>query len=350
MFIGRKSGGQVSLVSELEMTDSDLQAALGSVGTNIDIPNPQNSEFIARVLDLGKLVTEGQEIGRSYDGTKSGDKMKVQRVISYRPLMEGGAEFVISARSADASPIIYARAKDASNLGIPERPVMLSFQTRKRIEYFLRDPNVRRHIEIQAEESPKRADNTEAESPLAWIGGNVVLLQHSSKNAQQKFYWTDLVNVDVKPLDIENFQPQFITGLDDVELDGIMELRLKAWAQAKSPNKAAASAVLKFQNDRLLFRVGDQDDVELKLSQSCGGKFSLEFRMRDMHDVVAALMRQRTSDFKLRGDEGGLLEISWEDNRGYYWIYLPTVNQDGKLQSRRVGPMRLMSAAILAAE
>ena len=351
MLLGRKSGGQVSLVSELEMTDSDLQSALGSVGSNIDIPNPHNSEFIARVLELGKLVAEGQEINRSYDSTKAGDKIRVQRVLAYRPAKDGnGAEFVISARAADASPIIYARAKDVSDLGVPARPVMLSFQTRKRIEHFLRDANVRRHIEIQAEESPKRADNTEAASPLAWVGGNVALLAKSSKNANQKFYWTDIVNVDEKPLDIDNFQPQFSSQIDDVELDILQQQRLKAWAAAKSPNKASATATLKFQNDSLLVRIGDQAELDLKLAKPCGGKFTLAFRMREMNDLVEILLRQRASDFKLRGDEGGLLEISWEDSRGFYWIYLPTVNQDGKLQSRRVGPMRLEAADMMAAE
>ena len=351
MFLGRKSGGQVSLVSELEMTDSDLQSALSSVGSDIDIPNPQNSEFVARVLELGKLVSEGQEIARTYDSTKSGDKIRVQRVLAYRPSKAAeGAEFVISARAADASPIIYARPKMVSHLGVPPRPVMLSFKTRKRIEMFLRDPNVRRHIEIQAEQSPKRADNTDADSPLAWVGGNVVLLGKSSKNAQQKFYWTDLVNVDEKPLDIENFQPQFASGIDDVELDGLYEQALRAWAAAKNPNKASATATFKFQNDKLLVRIAEQEELELKLAKSCGGKFTLAFRMRELHDLVALLLRQRTSDFSLRGDEGGLLEISWEDSLGYYWVYLPTVNQEGKLQSRRVGPMRLAAADMIAAE
>jgi hypothetical protein len=351
MFLGRKSGGQVSLVSELEMTDSDLQSALSSVGSDIDIPNPQNSEFVARVLELGKLVSEGQEIARTYDSTKSGDKIRVQRVLAYRPSKAAeGAEFVISARAADASPIIYARPKTVSHLGVPPRPVMLSFKTRKRIEYFLRDPNVRRHIEIQAEQSPKRADDTDADSPLAWVGGNVVLLGKSSKNAQQKFYWTDLVNVDEKPLDIENFQPQFASGIDDVELDGLYEQALRAWAAAKNPNKASATATFKFQNDKLLVRIAEQEELELKLAKSCGGKFTLAFRMRELHDLVALLLRQRTSDFSLRGDEGGLLEISWEDSLGYYWVYLPTVNQEGKLQSRRVGPMRLAAADMIAAE
>jgi hypothetical protein len=227
---------------------------------------------------------------------------------------------------------------------------MLSFQTRKRIEYFLRDPNVRRHIEIQAEQSPKRADNTDADSPLAWVGGNVVLLGKSSKNAQQKFYWTDLVNVDEKPLDIDNFQPQFASGIDDVELDGLFDQALKAWAAAKNPNKASAIATFKFQNDKLLVRIGDQSDLELKLARPCGGKFTLAFRMRELHDLVVLLLRQRTSDFSLRGDEGGLLEISWDDSLGNYCVYLPTVNQEGKLQSRRVGPMRLTATDMIAAE
>ena len=350
MFLGRKSGGQVSLVSEIEMTDADLQSALSSVGSDIEIPNPQNSEFVARVLELGKLVTEGQEIGRSYDGTKAGDKIKVQRVLAYRPTKEDGPEFVISARSADSSLIIYARPKQVSNLGVPLQPVVLSFQTRKRIEYFLRDPNVRRHIEIQAESSPKRADKTEADSPLAWLGGNVVLLGKSSKNAQHKFYWSNLVNVEHKPLDIDNFQPQFASQIDDLGLDGLFDQGLKAWAAAKNPNKATTTAMFKFQNDKLLVRIGELAEMEFKLATPCGGKFTLSFRMRELHDLVALLLRQRTTDFRLRGDEGGLLEISWDDGLGSYWVYLPTVNQEGKLQSRRVAPMRIDPPSMIAAE
>ena len=348
MFLGRKSGGQVSLVSELEMSDADLQSALSSVGSNINIPNPQNSEFVARVLELGKLVSEGQEINRTHGNTKSGEKIRVQRIVALRPHGEDGSEFVISARSADASPIIYARPKNVEDLGRPDRTMMLTLQTRKRMEHFLRDANVRRHIEIKADTNPKRADSSEAKSPMSWIGDNVTLLAQSSKNAQQQFYWSDMLNVDQKPLDVENFQAQFEASIDDVELDALFEKSLKAWAAAKSPVKASMVATLKFQNENLLARMGEAEELGLKLGKSCGGKFTLSFRMREFHDLVVALLRQHTSDFTIRGDEGGLLEISWEDGLGSYWVYLPTVNQDGKLQSRRVAPMRLI--ALMAAE
>jgi hypothetical protein len=69
---------------------------------------------------------------------------------------------------------------------------------------------------------------------LAWLGGNVVLLGKSSKNAQHKFYWSNLVNVDHKPLDIDNFQPQFASQIDDLALDGLFDQGLKAWAAAKN--------------------------------------------------------------------------------------------------------------------
>jgi hypothetical protein len=350
MLLGRKHGGKVDLVSEIEMTDADLQAALTSVGPNINIPNPQNSEFVARVLELGKLVAEGQEINRTHDGTKSGEKIRVQRVVALRPYGDDGAEFVVSARSADASPIVHARPKNVEDLGQPDRPMMLGFQTRKRMEHFLRDANVRRHIEIKADSAPKRSDDTPADSPMAWIGGNIVLLGQSSKNAQQRFFWTDLLNIDQKPLDIENFQAQFEAGIDDVDLETLYDQGLKAWSAAKSPNKATMVAVLKFQDDKLLVRIGEQQELEFKLSTPVRGKFSLSFRMREFHDLFDLLRRQRANAFTLRGDEGGLMEVSWDDSLGSYSVFLPTVSQDGKLQSRRVAPMRVSAPPALAAE
>ena len=147
----------------------------------------------------------GNKINRTHGNTKSGEKIRVQRIVALRPHGENGSEFVISARSADASPIIYARPKNVEDLGRPDRTMMLTLQTRKRMEHFLRDANVRRHIEIKADTNPKRADSSEAKSPMSWIGGNVTLLAQSSKNAQQQFYWSDMLNVDQKPLDVEKF-------------------------------------------------------------------------------------------------------------------------------------------------
>ena len=48
------------------------------------------------------------------------------------------------------------------------------------------------------------------------------------------------------------------------------------------------------------------------------------------------------------GDEAGLMRIKWDDDLGEYEVNLPTLGTDGRLQSRRVSPMRMNAAPIAA--
>ena len=349
--LGRKAGGAVDLIGEVKLTENEMQSVISSIGVGIDIPNASSSEFVARVLDLGRMVSEGQETKISRDGTATGAKLKVQRVLAYRPGENSQAEFVVSARATDASPIVYAWPNDAAVLGIPQKPMMMNDQTRRRIEHLVRDQNVRRYITIQAEHAPTRADGTPAESPMAWLSGNDVLMARSSKNANQKFFWSDLGNVDYKPLDLDNFQPQFHAAIDDVELDRLYMERLKAWGESKSPVKQQITATLKFNQGELHVLIKDHERLDFKLSSPVMGRFTMSFRMRDLHDLVQSLLKQRgAGTFELSGDEGGLLEVAWSDGLGRYAIYLPTVGTDGRLQSRRMSPMRITAPTAIAAE
>ena len=348
--LGRKAGTSINLIGEVQLTESEMQSAISSIGADIDIPNQSSSEFVARVLELGRLVTEGQETRMSRDGTSEGDKVKVQRVVAYRPGLDRQPEFVISARATDASAIVYAWPKNTAELGIPSKPLMLNNPNRKRMEMWVRDQNVRRHIAIQADHEPKRADGSPAESPMAWISGNAILLSRSSKNATQQFFWSDLSHADFKPLDLDNFQPQFNAAIDDVDLDWLFMDRLKAWGASKSPTKQAMTATLKFDADKLEILIKDHEALDIKLAKPVTGRFTLSFRIRDLYDLVQSLLKQRASQFDLSGDEGGLLSVSWSDALGSYAVYLPTVGADGRLQSRRMSPMRVSAPATMAAE
>ncbi len=348
--LGRKAGSSINLIGEVQLTEGEMQSAISSIGADIDIPNASSSEFVARVLDLGRLVTEGQDTRMSRDGTSEGDKVKVQRVVAYRPGQNSQPEFVISARATDASAIVYAWPKDTAELGIPPKPLMLNNPNRKRMELWVRDQNVRRHIAIQADHEPKRADGTPAESPMAWISGNAILLSRSSKNATQQFFWSDLSHADFKPLDLDNFQPQFNAAIDDVDLDRLFMDRLKAWGASKSPTKQAMTATLKFDADKLEILIKDHEPLDIKLAKPVTGRFTLSFRIRDLYDLIQSLLKQRASQFDLSGDEGGLLSVSWSDALGSYAVYLPTVGADGRLQSRRMSPMRVSAPATMAAE
>lgn len=348
--LGRKAGSSINLIGEVQLTESEMQSAISSIGGDIDIPNASSSEFVARVLELGRLVTEGQDTRMSRDGTSEGDKVKVQRVVAYRPGQNSQPEFVISARATDASAIVYAWPKDTAELGIPPKPLMLNNPNRKRMELWVRDQNVRRHIAIQADHEPKRADGSPAESPMAWISGNAILLSRSSKNATQQFFWSDLSHADFKPLDLDNFQPQFNAAIDDVDLDRLFMDRLKAWGASKSPTKQAMTANLKFDSDKLEILIKDHEPLDIKLAKPVTGRFTLSFRIRDLYDLVQSLLKQWASQFDLSGDEGGLLSVSWSDALGSYAVYLPTVGADGRLQSRRMSPMRLNGPTSIAAE
>ena len=350
VIMGRKAGSSINLIGEVKLSESEMQSAISSIGADIDIPNVSSSEFVARVLDLGRLVSEGQDTRMSRDGAKEGDKVKVQRVVSYRPGQDGQPEFVISARATDASIIVYAWPNDTAELGIPSKPLMLNMPNRKRMEHWVRDENVRRHIAIRADHEPKRADGNPAESPMAWISGNQILLARSSKNATQQFFWNDLSRADYKPLDLDNFQPQFNATVDDVDLDRLFMDRFKSWGASKSPTKQAMTATLRFDGGELKILIKDFEPFDIKLSKPVTGRFTLTFRIRDLHDLVQLLLKQRASQFELTGDEGGLLEIMWSDALGRYAVYMPTVSADGRLQSRRMSPVRLNGPTSIAAE
>jgi hypothetical protein len=71
----------------------------------------------------------------------------------------------------------------------------------------------------------------------------------------------------------------------------------------------------------------------------------LQFRPRDLHDLVLKLTEQHARIFDVSGDESGLFCVSWSDHLGSYSMYLPTSTRDGRLQSRRVAPMRVSPSA-----
>jgi hypothetical protein len=53
------------------------------------------------------------------------------------------------------------------------------------------------------------------------------------------------------------------------------------------------------------------------------------------------LAYQHGAEYRFEVDDTGLLMVSWEDKFASYQVYLPTATKDGRLESRRVAPMRI---------
>jgi hypothetical protein len=66
----------------------------------------------------------------------------------------------------------------------------------------------------------------------------------------------------------------------------------------------------------------------------------MQFRPRDLHDLVLTLTKQHTESFVVEGDTGGLLKVSWADHLGQYSVYMPTATNEGRQESRRLIQMR----------
>ncbi len=355
-FIGRKRAfvegvpAQVDVISEIMMTEAEINFAIESYGANTPIPNSSNSEFVARVLQLGNLVPEGLPTQATYDDTVSGEKAKTQRVLSFRPQADAGPQFVISARRADVSPVIYVEPRGVKDLGEPITPMMLGGGRRRRIEHLLRDRNARRHISIVADQDPVKKDGKKAESPMAWRSGNDVLMEKSSENATQQFYWSNMANIDHKPLDIENFNAQFSTAIDDTDVSLILNGPVKEWEKSTSSTKHKFAFSLTFDANKLILQTGEKDPYEYKLRTSVSGRYTLSIRAKDMMDLLKQLAAQDAAEFQLEGDEGGLLRVTWSDRLGRYTINMPTATRDGGWTTRRVAPMRINAPKLIAAE
>ncbi len=115
-------------------------------------------------------------------------------------------------------------------------------------------------------------------------------------------------------------------------------------------NKNSRTVKLVYKQDILSVSLKDEAGTDIELTQSSGDMCEMPFRPRDMHDLFAILVEQHGSQYTLTGDDGGLLEISWSDKMADYWVFLPTSSSDGRLQTRRVAPMRLSTPQMAAAE
>jgi len=346
LLIGRYTGGKVEIISEAELGDNDIERAITRFGDESDKPANPNCEFVSRALDLGEMIKEGQTTALTYSDGGSGDKIKVQRVITLRPgPTDGKSQLVISARHTEASPVIYATPK-ANSLGSTKQPLMLANEARKRIEREFDDAAKRRLLELSAIENPKGKNDKEIASPLAWIATNRALADKNRDSALKQYYWNDLANASSRPLDVDNFQPQFTQTIDIFDIRTIFEERLKAWGESKSSSKNQTDMRLVFDKDILKLVIHDEPDLDIKLKQAITGKFSMRFKPRDVFDLISHMKDQHAEHYVIMGDEAGLMRIKWDDDLGEYEVNLPTLGTDGRLQSRRVSPMRMNAAPI----
>ena len=277
---------------------------------------------------------------------KTGEKLEVSKyeiingenVVAY--IHAGNRMGVLVEMNNAPSDANIAAGKDTAMQIAAMNPIALN-------ESDVAPETVAREIEVGKEQAI--AEGKPAESPLSWELHNRALAEKQRPAAAKSFFWTALGKVTAKPLDVDNFSPQFVGTLDDVDLHMINDQLLKPWAANMAGNKAQRAFMLSLKNRELKVSCGDGDPLVLNFKTECEDTINMKFRIQDMYLLFQLLCDQHVTGYTLAGDEGGLLRLSWEDQNGFFDFYLPTLGSDGKLQSRRVAPMR-SGPMLIAAE
>ena len=338
MLLGRYSEGNVEVVSTKALKEDELDRWVGLFELGGFAAPPDNTEFVARVLALGELVAEGRVTELTRNDLKMGEKLREERAFSLLPNDETGAEFVVSARHADASVVVKARPKsDRVNLGKPVMPVSMATPDLVKLHRMIGEERIRSLVSIELCD-----ESGDANAGPGWTVSNRALVEAESPNAAREFLWEDMSSQEYKPLDVE-FRSQFYVHVAKADLVNLYDKRLAEWGTKKGDPEASKKApklvTLSFGDKTVTCKIEGAEDLPIPCSDAKHAPMSLNFRPRDLHDLVLALTRQDTETFAFSVDGGGPLRVSWTDELATYDVYQPTATNDGRLRYSRLSPM-----------
>ena len=331
--VGRFVDGKVEVVGEMPMSADKLDEAVAKFCDDTVLPTHANTEFVARVLQLGKLVEEGKASDATEDGLKAGKRELVQRAFTLVPNKGSGVEVLVSAVFADASIIVKAKPNlDHVVLGAVATPVMMKAADLHALEKMLGDRATRRLVDV----TPDINDGE-----LSWIACNSALAANKSANAERRQCFEPVIDQEVKPLDVDVFKTQFAVEVEVSDLRALYKDYLKAWKEVKDAKKNQKPMTLTFKDNKVNCQIDTQLGYEVPSFGANPIAVQLTFRPRDIHALVLELTKQTVKAVKVSGDPSGLLCVTWADHYGQYCVYLPTATKENKLEHRRVAPLQI---------
>lgn len=349
LLLGHYVGGQVRVVGEAMLGKEDVERALRNYGDNVGLPSNPHVEAINRIFSVGSVVREGEATNFVKSGTTVGEKIKTSRVAVLRK-QDDRPQVVLSARYADASAVVYAFPKNMPELQPVDKPLYLRGESRERLEKALGNPAERRLLEIHADANPKRADNKPADADLSWVAEYRADVTKGDDGMIQQYWWYDLANQERKPLEVEGFKPQVSVEIDMADVKSLVNGSLKDWRESQNGKKASVIMELAFKGSEMILRREGKPHQVVQLAAVVPEALALSFLARDLNTLFSKLAEQHADTFRLSADDGGMISVAWSDEYCDYEVYQPSVTNDGRLQSKRVGYMRAGTPMMQAAE
>lgn len=338
LLLGHYVGGQVHVIGEASLSKDDVERALRNYGDSAVLPSNRHIEAINRIFGVGAIVMEGEATNFIKSGTTVGEKLKTSRAVVLRN-KDGHPQVVLSARHADASAVVYAIPKDMPELLPVDTSLYLRGESRRRLEKSMANPAERRLLEIRSNVEPKRSDGKAAEADMAWVAEYRADVAKAGSSMIQQYWWYDLAGEERKPLDVDGFRPQLSVEIRMDDIGALVNGALKAWRDSQNGKKASVIMELAFKGTQMTLR-RDGEDLEVIAIDPVSEAVALSFLVRDLNALFSKLAEQHTDRFRLSVDDGGMLSVAWSDEYCEYEVFQPSVTNDGRLQTKRLGLMR----------
>lgn len=337
LLLYHKGSTGLEVLGDAYLPNATIERAVESLAGNLPIPCDPMTEFLGRAIQIGSTIREGYEINST---TGDGSKVRVRRCITLRPDDQGHTQLAMSTTYVDAGPVFKATPRKLEITALPHETLIMRQENRRRFEKELASPQIRSLLSLSVSDQPLRADGKPAESDMAWIVDNRALQEHQGDDyAPRTIYWKSIADKKTKPLDVEIFRPCFGGDVDISDIGLIFEDVLKPWAESKAADKAKHRLGVSVENDELTVTCGPQLNYVTKLKNPLKVAGAVSLRPRDIFDLFLRLVDWKTNKFTIRGDLGGLLQIAWTDDFADYEYYLPILNAEGRLETRRICKM-----------
>lgn len=350
LMVGRANGGVMEVLGEVPMTENEVKRAVLHLGNEAETPANDNCEFFARVMALSEIIREGDDSGLTRDNTGSGAKLKGEKSVVIRKDENGRPLLVVSKRYSESSAVIHARPKAWDQFDQIHSDVFLPPKNIARVEKDLSSLAKRRRIDYNFDLAPKRLDGKKPMSPISMEVRYAALEGMPGKKPIKQFFWNALAPQDHKPVDVDHFDPQFTAELDIVRVAELLNTPYKEWLGLARGDKNRTNTDLIFNGKDLTVQITGISPYTVQLEKDVGGKFKLTFNSRELYELFSRLEGQYAEKFIIKGDEAGLMAISWEDQIAYFAVHQPMVNAKGQTITRRLAPMRVKATVMEAAE
>lgn len=345
--LGRSNNGKVEVVSTVPLPTEGADHVLWLFEEDLGPKVPETTAFVAQVLELADLVTEGRATRHKEDGISAGKPLKEERVLT---LAAVGNTVILgaSARHADASVVLEAQPTSAQiKLDAPTQCMVMQRHDHQVLAEVLRGRSIRALVTLST--------NVDA------TGGSLTWTTTPEVGDANTYTWQPIANHTHKPLTTDGFVASFSIDVKAADIAKLLNERLVVWEKMErsAPKSTKTTRVSKrhsrkeitltFTQDALRYSMEADADLVLPTTGTVTSPVALKFRPRDALTLMRKLKDQKATAFKLSGDVGGMLRVSWSDHLGTYNIYQPTVNRNGDLETKRLVAMTPPAVAPLAA-